>query len=105
MNNVAKLKYVGPENKHDKIQLIVESQPGVASIIYLDRRENILNLLQQLRLSLFRQNSGSLMIQVNGFEYKLGYDAWRAMLYLLEHWFDRIIDEEWDSFQATLDDN
>ena len=104
MNNVAKLKYIGPEKEHETIQIIVDGQPGVTSIICFNRREHILNLLQKLRLSLFRQNGGSLVIHVNGSEYKLGYDAWRATLYLLEHWFDRIIGEEWDSFQNTLDD-
>jgi hypothetical protein len=94
MKSLASLIYIGPEKKLDRFQLLFKSQPGIPTILFFNRREHILNLLQQLRFSRSQNNSGNLIIHVNGFEYNLGYDAWKAVLFLLEHWFNRIADEE-----------
>tara|TARA_R110001599_G_scaffold67867_4_gene191384 strand:- start:4483 stop:4833 length:351 start_codon:yes stop_codon:yes gene_type:complete len=104
MRDIAVLTFLEPGNDWDNIQITVKGRV-VTSVIILNKRELILNLLQQLRKSLSSDNKSSLIVTVNERDFNLDYDGWRALLYVLEHWFDYMINDEWDSYLESLSRN
>ena len=99
MRNKAILNFREPGMCWNNIQLIVKEEV-VTYVIILNTKEMILNVLQQLRLSLYEDNDGSLTITVKNIEYPLDYLSWIASLYVLEHWFEGMLSDDWDVFNS-----